>query len=505
MNEPVVSPFAFDAGERQKLPASITRNREALSRLVIAIDGPAGSGKTTTARRVAQQLALRHVDTGALYRALTLAALRRRLDPEDDEALAQLAASVEIRLESGDRGARVWLGQEEVTDAVRSPDVTARVSGVSALPAVRAAMLQEQRRQAARGGTVMEGRDIASVVLPDADLKVFLTADVTTRARRRQKEEAARGHHCALESIEHEIAARDHADSTRASAPLVRASDAIEVDTSSMALEEQVDAVLVLALRTLQSRRLVSPVTPSTDVQFDPQAWEQPRFRRYYHGRFRFAQFTIGTFVRNLFGIRREMHPSARVPGSLLVACNHISVFDPPLVGAVLPFEVFFVAKSELFRNPLLGRLIRAFNAYPIRRRTADFEALNHAVELLQSGHNVLMFPEGTRQRPGKLGPPRWGFGYVARRAGRPIVPVFVRGTRDMRPRGLRREPVEVWVGEPFCVSEPGDDQEAYWAIGRDAIRHIAGLMLRSSARQPIAGLEPEAFVSGSETGPSRS
>jgi cytidylate kinase len=501
MKGPASERFTFRPGEREALDAKLEEQRQALAHLVIAIDGPAGSGKSTTARHVAHRLRLHHLDTGALYRALTLAALRQQIDPHDGEALARLAATTAIRSEAADAGARVWLGEEEVTDAIRSPQVTALVSRVSALPAVRAAMLEEQRRQAARGGTVMEGRDIGSVVLPDADLKVFLTADVTTRARRRQKEEAARGESRPLAEIEQEIVARDHADSTRASAPLIRAADAVEVDSSEMGLDEQVDAVLALALRTLEP-----PKWGATEPgPFDPQEWQQPGFRPFHHLRYRFAQLTIGSMVRNFYGIRREIHPAARVPGSVLVACNHISLLDPALVGSVLPFEVYYVAKSELFRNPLFGRLIRAFNAYPIRRGTADFAALDNAVKLLQSGHNVLMFPEGTRQRPGRLGAPRWGFGYVAQHAGRPVVPVFVRGTRDLRPRGLRREPFEVWVGEPYEVGPADADQATYRGLGRDALLHIAGLMLRSAARHPLDGLEPATYLAGTESGPERS
>ena len=511
--------FAFRSGERESLPQRIERYRDALSRLVIAIDGPAGSGKSTTASAVASRLRLRHLDSGALYRALTLAALRAGVPADAAAALVQLVRHNPIQVTSAAGATRVWLAGEDVTEAVRAPEVTAAVSRVSAHPEVRAAMLEQQRQLAAAGGTVMEGRDIGSVVLPQADLKVFLTADVAARAERRQREEAGRGRTRPLDAIGREIAARDHADSTRAAAPLVCPPDAVRIDTTRLSIEGQADAVVALALRCVEARTTAAPGLQTgpdrsggtgqdtgqdigqdngqgsgqgtrQDTEIDAQEWAQPGYRVFRHRRYRLAHDSIGAVARVWFGMRRHVHPAAHLPGSVLVACNHISGLDPPIVGAALPFEMWFVAKRELFRNAVFGRIIRAFNAYPIHRGTADYPALDHAVELLRAGCSVLMFPEGTRQVPGKLGRPRWGFGYVAHRAARPVVPVFVRGTRDRRPIGFRREPMHVWVGEPFRL-EPGEEtQESYLRLGELALEHIAGLMLRSAAEHALPGLE---------------
>ncbi|MFQ5599335.1 MAG: (d)CMP kinase [Candidatus Krumholzibacteriia bacterium] len=497
---PPAARFAFRAGERQALEERLARHRDALARLVVAIDGPAGSGKSTTARAVAERLELGYLDTGATYRALTLSALRQGVDLGDPAALAELARTTRIRLEGAPGGARVLLDEEDVTEEVRSPEVTRAVSAVSALAPVRDVMLERQRQLAAQGGTVMEGRDIGTVVLPDADLKIFLTAAVRTRALRRQAEETQRGEERRLEDIELDIERRDHADSTRASAPLVCAPDAVVVDTSSMTIEEQTEAVLALALRVVEARAH-EPADPDGAALFvDPEEWTQAGYRAFRHWRYMFAHLTLGMIGRHLLGLRRVIHPAARLRGSVLVACNHVAGLDPPMVGASLPFEVWWVAKRELFRNPLMARGLAACNAFPIHRRKADFAALDRAVELLRSGHNVMMFPEGTRQPPGRLGRPRWGFGYVASRAGRPVVPTFVRGTRDVRPRGVRREPLEVWVGEPVDLHavRGRDDQETYQRVGDLVMERIAGLMLRSAARHPLQGLAlPGRFATG--------
>ena len=177
--------------------------------------------------------------------------------------------------------------------------------------------------------------------------------------------------------------------------------------------------------------------------------------------------------------------------GSVLVACNHVSALDPPLVGSSLPFQLSFIAKEELFRVPILGQTIRNLRAIPIRRGTADYEALDRAVELLQEGTSVLMFPEGTRHQPGQLGKARWGFGYVASKAKRPIVPVFLRGGRSRKPRFLRSHPLEVWMGEAVAVSQISgrDDRDTYRRIGQEVMRRIEGLMMRSAGRRPLHGL----------------
>jgi cytidylate kinase len=488
--------FAFRPGERAALAARLGDHAPALARLVIAIDGPAASGKSSTARAVAARLGVLHLDTGAMYRAVTLLALRAGTALDDGAALAALAAAHEIRLEPSATGPpRVRLDGDDVTDAVRGAAVTASVSQVAAHPEVRAEMVRRQRVLGRDGGIVADGRDIGTVVFPDADVKVFLVADAATRAQRRQLEEAARGAGADLVAIAADLERRDRDDSTRAVSPLVPADDALRLDTTALAPADQIEAVLALAVRRVRGDRIGSAPRGAAGrvglTDADPERTAQPGFRPFHSGLYRWVHTAIRTLARAVFGLRIHVHPAARQPGSVLYACNHIAGFDPPIAGASLPGEVWFIAKMELFRQAWLGALIARFNAIPIRRGTADFEALDRAVELLRAGRNVMMFPEGTRQRPGTLGAPRWGFGYVALHAGRPIVPVFVRGTRDTRPRGLRREPMEVWLGEAAVAEVAGPiDHEAYKQTGDLVIQRVAGLMLRSAAATPLAGLE---------------
>jgi len=216
--------------------------------LVIAIDGPSGAGKSTAGRAVAQQLGYVFLDTGAMYRALALAALRARVPLDEEAAVAGLAARLRLELRPG--GA-VWVDGEDVTSVLRTQEVGAAASRISVHPSVRRLLVARQREMGQEGGVVMDGRDIGTAVFPDADVKFYVDAHPRQRATRRHEELAQRGHSADLDTIEREIRARDHADSTRAESPLTRAPDAIHLDTTELGLDEVVKRMLsaVEALR----------------------------------------------------------------------------------------------------------------------------------------------------------------------------------------------------------------------------------------------------------------
>ena len=203
---------------------------------IIAIDGPAGSGKSTVARRVAERLGLEYLDTGAMYRAVAFAALRRNIDPDDREVVARLAREVDIHV-----GETVSVDGVDATIEIRGPEVTRAVTAVAANPDVRKEMVVRQREWAeSHDGGVVEGRDIGSVVFPGADLKVYLTASDDERARRRAKEVAD----LAYDQVAADIARRDHADSTRATSPLAVADDAVVIDTTDRDVDAIVDDIV---------------------------------------------------------------------------------------------------------------------------------------------------------------------------------------------------------------------------------------------------------------------
>ncbi|MFH1008676.1 MAG: (d)CMP kinase [Candidatus Latescibacterota bacterium] len=216
--------------------------------MVIAIDGPAGSGKSTTARMVAKRLGFLYLDTGAMYRALTLKALRERLDLENEEALGILADRTQVALVQRDEGLQTLLDGEDVSEEIRLPEVTAKIAPVCRVPRVREVLVQRQREigQAA-GDVVMEGRDIGTVVFPDAQLKIFLDAGVEERARRRFGELAKQGIEAHLEDVKRDMLERDQRDMEREHGPLRRAKDVVVVDTTHLTIAEQVDRIVRLA------------------------------------------------------------------------------------------------------------------------------------------------------------------------------------------------------------------------------------------------------------------
>ena len=214
---------------------------------VIAIDGPAGSGKSTVARLLARRLGYTHVDTGALYRTVTLLAVERGLDLADEAALAALVPEIDVRFEPAEDGVRVFSGDREVSEDIRTPELTAQVKYAARSPLVRKALRPVQRAFAERGPVVMEGRDIGTVIFPDAGVKFYLDASLAVRAERRWRELAARGEDISLEEVRRQEAARDESDRDRQVAPLRRAGDAVALDTSGLSVEETADRLAELA------------------------------------------------------------------------------------------------------------------------------------------------------------------------------------------------------------------------------------------------------------------
>lgn len=213
--------------------------------LVIAIDGTIGTGKTITARQVAGRLGYRALDTGAMYRAVALAATRRGIPPEDSAALADLLATSTLDLDS-DQG-RVLLDGQDVSEAIRQPEITRRVSAYADVPLVRRALIAQQQRWGQEGGVVAEGRDMAAVVFPDAELKIALVADLDERVRRRHRELTAQGVRITLDQVRSDVQARDQEDAARDYGGTSAAAEIIEIDTTRMTLPDQVDCVVALA------------------------------------------------------------------------------------------------------------------------------------------------------------------------------------------------------------------------------------------------------------------
>ncbi|GAB6432934.1 MULTISPECIES: (d)CMP kinase [Bacillus] len=213
-------------------------------RISIAIDGPAAAGKSTVAKVVAKKLSYVYIDTGAMYRTITYAALEQKVDIENEEKLMEVVKNVNIEFQQGENTQLVFLNGQDVSEVIRTPEVTNRVSIVAKHRLVREEMVRRQQELAEKGGVVMDGRDIGTHVLPDAEVKIFMLASVEERAERRHLENMNKGFDSNLEQLKKEIAQRDKLDSEREVSPLKKADDALELDTTSLSIEEVVQKIM---------------------------------------------------------------------------------------------------------------------------------------------------------------------------------------------------------------------------------------------------------------------
>ena len=229
---------------------NIKYNLSKLKGKIIAIDGPAGSGKSTTAKIIADQLGYTYLDTGAMYRALTYYAIKNNIAPSDDDRLAKVMEGLSIRFENINDIQHVYIGDDDVTTEIRTPEVTRQVSEVAAHKKIREVMVNKQKEFGKKGSIIAEGRDTTTVVFTNADLKIYLKASIEERAQRRLIDLTKMGITTSMQEIREDIQRRDNYDSNREHSPLTIAPDAIMIDTSNLTIEDQVDKIISLAIDT---------------------------------------------------------------------------------------------------------------------------------------------------------------------------------------------------------------------------------------------------------------
>jgi len=387
---------------------------------LVAIDGPSGSGKSTVSRMLAERLGCARLDTGAMYRAVALAALRQGLDLEDTVALENLARTIELTM-----GNEVLLDGENIEKAIRTPEVDRAVSKVAAIPGVRKEMVARQQAWIREhgGSGVVEGRDIGTVVAPEADLKIYLDAAPTERARRRIRE-----HHGEdPDEVAEDLAARDARDSQRATSPLERAQDAIVVDTTARGVESVVEEILsYLGTGDLWRPKLPYRIARGIAVGI-ARAWFRPI-------------------------VKGAEHLPAR--GPFLIAPVHRSFAD--FLIAAIPakgLRVSYMTKEEMWHYPGLGTVIEHMGGFPVRREVADRAALGAAQAVLEAGGVLVLFPEGTRRSGREVQDLKDGAAFLSIRTGAPIVPVGIAGSDLAMPKGShlpKRQRVVIVVGDPL-------------------------------------------------------
>ena len=335
----------------------------------IAIDGPGGAGKSSVAKAVARKLGIIYVDTGALYRNIGLYTLRQGVDTKDREAVSALLPNIKLELKFEDGKQIILLNGVDEGDNIRTAEVSMAASNVSAIGEVRSFLLDMQRETARRNSVIMDGRDIGTVILPDAELKIFMTASPMARAERRFKELLLRGEDTTLEKVYEEMVARDKNDSERALAPLAAAEDAIGLDNSKMTEEETVNAVLKLVKKVQR---------------------KQGRF-------YRNAKRIVAPVYKFFMRVKAKGVENVPKEGGFILCANHIAAVDVVSIGAVCPRQLTFVAKKELFKVPVLGSLCRALGAIKVDRGANDIGAIKASIKAAEEGKVLSIFPQGHR------------------------------------------------------------------------------------------------------------
>ncbi|MEO8470359.1 MAG: (d)CMP kinase [Chloroflexota bacterium] len=447
-------------------------------RLVVAIDGPGSSGKSSVGAAAAVKAGLRFCDTGLFYRAVAFAAMRRGIAESDAGGLVSLVGAIRVEADDQGRYAVVTLDGEDVTVEVHTPSVDEAVSAYARVPELRAALLERQREIAARGGVVMAGRDIGTVVLPDADVKIYLDASVEERARRRAEERGIGTEDAAATEILEQLRVRDDVDATRTVAPLRQADDAIVIHTDGISFDATVDQVVAAignvkatgaanapdtAKRPAKPAQTGGVVTPREPIEQTPIATRVTWI-------IRIAGFVMRVVTRvfTRVEIQGEFASFPRT-GAVLVAANHCSNADPVLTGGFLNTRLGrpmnWMGKREVFDWPFISWLARHGGVHPVDRGAADVEAFRTASRILSEGNILAVFPEGTRSPDGKLQPAKDGVTVLALRSNAWIVPIGIANSDLLWPRGKKMPQhtprVIVRIGTPFRLAEALAEERA--------------------------------------------
>ena len=434
---------------------------------VVAIDGPAGSGKSTVARTVAGRLGMAHLDTGAIYRGVAFAALEAGIDLGDGDALDALAERVDMAFD----GSRLLVDGADATEAIRGQAVSTAVSPVATNAGVREVMVQRQREWAAdHDGGVIEGRDIGTAVFPDAPVKVFLTATPEERARRRSDETDD----VDLETLAAQIAERDERDANRAVNPMRPADDGVVIDTTDLNLDQVVDAVIALVPWVGEDRKSRPPAEPepAADTVAEGTAPSLPRaFVRPAQPVVDAPALGIGARLgyRAISGTSRalakvayrsEIMGKERLPrtGPYILAPSHRSGLDFLLAAMVTRRRVRWMAKESLWTYPALGSFVDVMGGFQVNRGTADRRSLRVAEAVLADGQPLVVFPEGTRRNGAVVEGLFDGAAWLASRQRVPLVPVGIAGTEEAMSTGTRLPrpgKIVIWIGEPLWPDVP--------------------------------------------------
>ncbi|MBR4554659.1 MAG: (d)CMP kinase [Ruminococcus sp.] len=399
----------------------------------VALDGPSGAGKSTIAKKAAAALRFVYVDTGALYRSIAYYMISQGIAADDSEKVIGALPGIDVRLEYREGSQHVVVNGEDVSDKIRTPEISMGASKVSAIPEVRTFLFDLQRDIAAKNDIIMDGRDIGTVVLPKAQVKIFLTASAEERANRRFRELQEKGDPSTYEEVLADINQRDYNDTHRETAPLKKAEDAVEVDSTSLTLDEAVERVIaVIKEKTgtkgeppaAGAKKERKPLLDFSGIEPVKRGKKLNPVRMFFYNILRYL--VIGGF-KIAYNLKFEGKENVPKDGSNIFASNHRGYVDPVFISLACRVPNTFMAKEELFHGKkFFVWIIKKFGAFPVERGKGDMQAINTSFEKLNSGRNLVIFPEGTRSKDGKVGRGKTGVALIAAVAQCPVIPVGI-------------------------------------------------------------------------------
>lgn len=383
---------------------------------IVAIDGPAGTGKGTMAEILSKKYNLVNIDTGATYRCVTLEMLNKNIGLDEEEKISEMLKNIKIEMENKDGKQKVLLNGEDVTEKIRSKEVTKMVSQVSSIIQIRTAMAGLQRKMAHGKDVIMEGRDIATVVFPTADVKIYLDATTEVRAKRRFKQNQEKGIEMSYEEVLENIKKRDKNDMEKEVGALKVAPGAKVIDGSDMSIKEEAKAISKIIDKKLKQKKneeRIYKIRPETK-------WKKIE-RAIIKG-------LIYSFYKIVFRIEKIGEENIPENEPVIICANHLNMWDA--VGLVVSTKrkVNFVAKENLFDNRFLNWIAHVFDVIPIKRGMRDIEAMKRCLKTLKDGQILGIFPEGTRRGLEKGAKVQNGAAYMALKSKVKVVPVGING-----------------------------------------------------------------------------
>lgn len=419
--------------------------------LNIAIDGPAGAGKSTVAKAVAKDLGLIYLDTGAMYRATAYYAMQQGLDICDEPGIKTMleGMSMDIVYENGVQ--QIYVNGLNTTPYLREHYMSKAASDISALPPVRYKMVDLQREFAKTHDVVLDGRDIGTFVLPEANCKFFMTATPEERATRRYKELIEKGQTVDYDTLLKDIMQRDYNDSHREVAPLKQADDAEYLDTTNMSIEDVVAHIKEVVYIKTKPHSSDAPAAVKVDAK------SAARMKKYYKEQKSFAFYRfLRVFMRPIQALLWPIkvvnkQNGLKIEKNAIYTCNHYTKVDTFIpCFKLFKREAHILAKYELFRVPIAGWFLHKMGAIPVRRGEADIDAVKSVLKVLKEGKKLLIFPEGTRNRQGTqdMAEFKTGTARFAIRTKSPIVPMLYYSSPKLFKRNW------LYIGEPFTLEE---------------------------------------------------